>query len=126
MSFFAQIVDPVQTEPSPDELAERIANEVKNVGLHGVSELINSLNTAMQLIWKNQVPNVTAEMIVEKLGTDAAELFAQHAATLTFLTEQIPVLAPKLVTLEKIAPWAKVDFEVVANHPTGRVIVTKK
>lgn len=124
MSLFNQIAnDSPPPPPSPEKLAEQIAENIKSVSLQAVQQFANAMNAAMVMLWENQVPNVSAAMIVEKLGTDAVELFSQHAAARAFLIERIPALESKL----KAKPdWATVTFEVVSGQPTGRASVAVK
>lgn len=124
MSLFNQVAnDSPPPPPSPEKLAEQVAENIKNISLQAVQQFANAMNTAMVMLWENQVPNVSAAMIIEKLGTDAVELFSQHAAARAFLIERIPALESKLKTKPD---WAVVTFEVVSGQPTGRASVAIK
>ena len=124
MGIFAEVFKPQnEKQPTPDEVAQKVADEILLGAQQNLAQFVVNANQLMQKLWANQLPNITASMIAEKLGLKGVALFSAHANISDAIIKEDPDLAEFVIPVPE---WAKIEYELVDGVPTGRVIISKK
>lgn len=71
------LLNPDQHEPTKEDDKLRIANRIKENIQITYQELINTQNSGIEILWKNN-RELTPQEICDALGTDAAQIFKLH------------------------------------------------
>lgn len=104
-----------KSQPTRAELASMAAEHVKSLSVRATIDFVEAMNNGLSVVWNNPL-GLTAQEVLDALGTDASSIFADHAATIAYLADR----APSILAMVQLPP----ADATITHHPGGTVTVT--
>lgn len=102
-------------QPTREELAALAAEQTKAISVRATIDFVESLNHGFSIVWNN-ASGLTPQEVLDAIGTDASDIFNDHAATIGYLASK----SASVLALVRMPP----EHAKITHNQDGTVTVT--